>query len=693
MPPILAEMPVWVSDHLTLLIGVAVMVVALAGFGLTDLRRFSGGRVWAISGVCFAESIRRKVLWLLPLAIVGLVAVVQLQQPADEQDAIRQTTKFCLMASGLVVVLTTLILACTNLPREIESRVIFTVVTKPTTRLEIILGKIVGFARVSFTILLVMGLFTWGYLHLRSYALGRELRQRLDLPAGTLGAIDPIARPTSTHYVEAGLLNAKTLADPSEMNIYGRPPVAGSPRRYLDPEGYLLVPFVLPSNLKAFEPGEPTGMGLQLHLYVGYDPAPPKPPVPGPIVPAAAAAAGEAKPPMLTVQFFDPNADALVGPELVTPTGQKRLPSPDGTKPLVIDVPASAVALLDRVPWCFLALSRGDGEQPLWVEDTPDRRIAEIAAPLSGTPTKYGVIPPTNPFDDKPGRLLFEGRQGTFGQQVKGDPTGTGQACVYRFRGVNVGRAAAGSADGHSVPIELRVGIEKANENGVEDVLTDLRLSVTDVDTGRQTDLPQSFHPENNRTMYGSIPADACGGHGNFDLTLRCFTPDQWVGVKPTSLSLVVADGSFGLNLVKSLSILWLLSLLVTTISVFCSTFLTWPTAVVLTVVLLFGRWGLNELGDAASAGLGRSFVTDFGVQDPATAQTLTSSVDGLTRAFRAVATVLPDVSAFSATDDIDRGLTVPYAVVGDAVGTVLAFGLPLAALAFIRLKYMEVAP
>ena len=132
----------WISDNLILAIGVAIVVLGMGIFGIPDLMRFSIKRIWAISGVCYQESIRRRVLWIIPLAILGLVIVVQLQQPIDEQDAIRQTTKFCLFATGLVVVISTIILACTNLPREIENRVIFTVVSKPTTRLEIVLGKI-----------------------------------------------------------------------------------------------------------------------------------------------------------------------------------------------------------------------------------------------------------------------------------------------------------------------------------------------------------------------------------------------------------------------------------------------------------------------------------------------------------------------------------------------------------------------
>src|SRR5206468_6784643 len=136
--------------------------------------------------VVWLEAWRRRVFLITPLAIVGVIIISQLQRPLDEQDAIRQTTKFCVFATGLLVALSTIILACTNLPREIENRVIYSVVTKPTTRLEIVLGKVVGFARVSLAILLIMGIFSYGYLAVRAWNMQRYIGERLEgsnLPA------------------------------------------------------------------------------------------------------------------------------------------------------------------------------------------------------------------------------------------------------------------------------------------------------------------------------------------------------------------------------------------------------------------------------------------------------------------------------------------------------------------------------
>ena len=91
------------------------------------------------------------------------------------------------------MVLTSIILACTNLPKEIESRVIYTIVTKPTTRLELIVGKVMGFARVSATVLIIMGLFTWGYLEIRQRGQLKQVAERLRSgtvsPTGAVAAV------------------------------------------------------------------------------------------------------------------------------------------------------------------------------------------------------------------------------------------------------------------------------------------------------------------------------------------------------------------------------------------------------------------------------------------------------------------------------------------------------------------------
>ena len=68
------------------------------------------------------------------------------------------------------------------------------------------------------------------------------------------------------------------------------------------------------------------------------------------------------------------------------------------------------------------------------------------------------------------------------------------------------------------------------------------------------------------------------------------------------------------------------MALLVVIVSVFCSTFLSWPIAIVLTILILLGHWGVQQLGDATAPGIGNL----VGIGNPLVAQALS---DQLTQA------------------------------------------------------------
>jgi len=222
----------WLSANWTWLLAVVIVAGGLAVFGLRDVGRFSLKRTWAISSVCFAESIRKRVLWITPLAILGIIVVAQLQKPIDEQDSLRQSVKIAIFATGMVVVMVSVILASTNLPKEIESRVIYTIVTKPTTRLEIVLGKVIGFSRVSLTVLLIMGVFTWAYTRILERQKNAEVSHRM-----SEGDVSETERARLANYLETGMLEARTLQAPNHLSIYGRAPDPNSDLRIISNAG------------------------------------------------------------------------------------------------------------------------------------------------------------------------------------------------------------------------------------------------------------------------------------------------------------------------------------------------------------------------------------------------------------------------------------------------------------------------
>jgi ABC-type transport system involved in multi-copper enzyme maturation permease subunit len=692
-------------------IAAIVVAIGLLGFGLADLAMFSPRRVWAISGVCFRESIRKRVLWITPLAILGVIVVCQLQRALDEQDAINQTVKYCLFATGLVVTLSCIILACTNLPKEIENRVIFTVVTKPTTRLEIVLGKIVGFARVSAAILIIMGIFTYAYCHIR--AIGKQA----DINARINGEITQAERDTLVHYQQTGLLNAREYSAPTDVQVMAVEPNPKSPVRctYGDGEQDILIPFDIDHETWfGANPNQGAGeSGLLLLMRVGwnrYGVAANGVTPSATTLPTTAPSSTAAKTPAISVNLWDENLNSFVlAQDLRDPTkpetdksGVLQLPLPQQNEiadpvaamstqqlpslmPVAVFIPADVMA--SRVynhKHLFVHIAGYTDKVQYFVDDAP----AVFLLPKAGQAKPETIAPAMGP-DGKPVVIIRGRLSGTGGQQVRGGSDGTHTpVAIFHFRG---GPAPTANSAG-MIPFDVRSSVEHGGEVTEEEMTTHVTLTVHDNASGKSA--TQTAAIENRRSAFISVPAGTITS-GDFDVAVKCDTDGHFLGVDKQSLSLVLGEQGFGLNLFKSLLIIWLMTLLVVTVSVFCSTFLSWPIAVVLTVVILLGRWGVDQLSDTAQAGLGAQIATEFfgNTKDAAGAAVVSTTVDQLTSGLNWLAKVLPDIEKFAASDDIERGVAISNQKLIEPLFVLLGFGVPTAVLAYVFLKNKEVAP
>jgi hypothetical protein len=677
------------GPYAAVIIAGAIVLLALA-FGWRDFLRLSWTRIWAISSVCFSESIRRRVLLITPLAILGVLIVSQLQRPFDEQDAIRQTTKFALFTTGLVVVIVGILLACTSLPKEIENRVIFTVVTKPTTRLEIVLGKTLGFARVSATILLIMGLFTAIYLQARAWNLRRTITQRLDA-----GAVDPISRATLEHYREYGLLNAKRFADRPELQVYGRLPEPGTTRRYASAGGdnQIIVPFELTPEMF----GDPEqGFRMAVAMKVGYEKDANAAATPGedaattqpaeitgptPLLSSTRPTTAPPQEPAVAIGFLDIEETFLIGSNEIRGGEPIQLP-PDPNQPVLIELSPDNVAKLAKAAsnpntsLVYFAINGAAGGYLYSVDNQPVQLLMGMQAP-------NGQVALAKPIEAI-GAPIFRGGYSRYGQQVRGSAEHP-MVAVYRFRN-------AQSTDDDTVNFEMRLGIDRGGTEGAEDEDTITRVSLQIRDAKGNLSALRIITPETNRTSYFSFPKTAIGD-GNFELIVRCVTNQHAIGLRPGGLLMVTDTGSFYGNLLKSLLIFWLLSVLVVAVAISCSTFVSWPIAVVLCIVILLGKWGVDQLGDATKPGIGAQVATDFGFRDPRQARVVSESVEVLSKSLNIISRILPDISQYPATEDIERGVSIPWRTLWASAAESLKFGIPLLLLGYVVLKNKEVAP
>lgn len=733
----------WLSNYWGWSIAAIIVALGLFVIGRHDVARFSLKRAWAISSVCFAESIRKKVLWITPLAIIGVIGITQFQRALDEQDAVRQSVKVCIFASGVLVMLTSIILACTNLPKEIESRVIYTIVTKPMTRLELVLGKVIGFARVSLAILVIMGLFTWGYMRLIAYQKHQEIANRLQE-----GDVSDTERARLSEYEQTGLLTARTFWAPDQLGMYGDMPDPNSTLRTISNGGDedVLVGYVADRRYLFGPPREDVqewanegigANGLVMRLKMDYvrtgpptDQEAPQTNVAGPVLKKATTQPQEILPPKVGFQLFDEDRFDMCSPTLMvggsTPeelwanmidyartkkvdiqrcgadirlSGETKTPDGDeGQFAYAWIPPTTAITLFNHSKF-YVRIYGTSAHVDYEVSPKP---VSLFVPEIRNGHLALGAteVPPAPGLHGEPEFLTFRGRPGIHGdQELSGGEDAPRAVAVFSFR-----NAPPPMLAGNQIAFQFNAEVDRSNsevESGREDPTT-LDVAVIDGGTKKITPLtvPWSgrapLEPavliESRLPSFFTIPADAVTS-GDYDIVFHCRNTAQTVGLFPTSLQLVIDRQWFEVNLVKSLFILWMMSILVIILSVLCSTFLSWPIAVVLTVMLLLGHWGVDQLADTSGPGLGRQLVNDFKFTDVALSSVVSTGVDSLSRVLNVFGHVLPDTTKFDAIDDIEQGVSVSGDRMAEALTVLLGFGIPSLVLAYLIMLGKEVAP
>lgn len=128
-----------------------------------DLPGTAPRRIGALARLAFKEAIRRKVLLVFGLFMIGLlVAGWVLDMESD--DPARLYIVFVLTTTNYLILLLGIFLSCFSLPADIKSRTIYTIVTKPVRPTEVILGRILGFTAVGTMLLLPMALASYGFV-------------------------------------------------------------------------------------------------------------------------------------------------------------------------------------------------------------------------------------------------------------------------------------------------------------------------------------------------------------------------------------------------------------------------------------------------------------------------------------------------------------------------------------------------
>ncbi len=116
-------------------------------------------KVKAIFENTFKESLRQKILILLIVFALLLIIVSVFLEPFALGETPKIMRDLGLAAASLFGILTTIIVGSSLIHRDVEKRTIYTVVSKPVRRGEIVLGKFLGLgALISILILAMFGI-------------------------------------------------------------------------------------------------------------------------------------------------------------------------------------------------------------------------------------------------------------------------------------------------------------------------------------------------------------------------------------------------------------------------------------------------------------------------------------------------------------------------------------------------------
>lgn len=145
--------PEWINDVLAFSALASILAVSLPF--LVNLPRLSFRRIFAIAKLSFKEAIRKRVLY----AFTGLLLILLFGSwfiPSKSSDQIRTYVTVVFWAMTVILLMVSALLAAFGIPADIKSQSLFLIVTKPVERVEILLGRLLGYMSLLTLILIVL---------------------------------------------------------------------------------------------------------------------------------------------------------------------------------------------------------------------------------------------------------------------------------------------------------------------------------------------------------------------------------------------------------------------------------------------------------------------------------------------------------------------------------------------------------
>lgn len=173
---------------------------------MTERVGFSWARIWRIASNTLVESLRQKVYNIFLLFALLVIAAASFLAQFSFGEDVAQVASYdlksikdtCSGAISVVGMLIAIVGTAMLLPNEVESRTIYTILSKPVRRFEFLLGKYFGSIILIFLSMVLMSAMFGAVLTFKHARLQREMLQstgvssRAELPADSQTAMRQI---------------------------------------------------------------------------------------------------------------------------------------------------------------------------------------------------------------------------------------------------------------------------------------------------------------------------------------------------------------------------------------------------------------------------------------------------------------------------------------------------------------------
>ncbi len=136
-------------------------------------------RIVAIGRNTFTELVRQKVFYFLLLFALLVIGNSAFVSKFSFQEEFQMLKDVALGAMSVFLCLLAILTTAMLLPRDLEDRTIFTILSKPVPRYEYLLGKLLGVLILLTFSALIMGLFFLGVLLLWEQSVLAETQRSL----------------------------------------------------------------------------------------------------------------------------------------------------------------------------------------------------------------------------------------------------------------------------------------------------------------------------------------------------------------------------------------------------------------------------------------------------------------------------------------------------------------------------------